>query len=631
MTRYSRLPNGHTIAERFMIQAVLGHGRTSTVYRALDRQTRSHVALKVLDPFLAQDETGLARFAREVEIIRSLDHPNIVKVYDFLRDGDLWVICMECVAGLDAKAHMTRCGALSVTEFLVVARQMLSALEACHRRRILHRDLKPQNLLMTAGGAVKLVDFGISRVNTMSDLTKTGTVLGTPDYMAPELFRSTRADTRSDIYSAGAVFYELLTGRPPHSAGSLSAAMVRTLAGEIEPITALRPHVPRWLEAVVMKCLRVDPGARYQTCFELLRDVERGERALAAYDEARPRALCLRCKGEIVRGLPFCQLCGTFSHESYQGGAESVVLGACDDVDGLTAHLARLSPGSSARELKARIARLPVVVVRGVSADTAAALSNELARFPCELRTMRSLPTGFWLPGAHLALAPLLLLPIVWCDTVLGRLGVTLGAELVLLALFRRQVRPLIRRRDVKTASTHALDATVRRIAGGMRELTDANLKTILGNIVSGLLRAREREGATAAVFPATALVGVVMRGLEAARIAEGYEVFLSSASRNDIRARLESVKRRIEDARDAESIASLIDAKEGLARELAEYHHIEEAQSRLHLALLHLQGIMKRIEQADDDDVCADSLVGEIGLVEEDFAVQYPAIRASA
>src|SRR5262249_51455294 len=155
--------------------------------------------------------------------LRTLTHPHVVRVYDFFRDGDAHVICMELVDGMDAKAYVARFGALPLSEFLPVAKQIVAALDACHRRRVLHRDLKPQNILLTANREAKLDDFGVSRINTMSDLTKTGTVLGTPEYMAPELFVSTKADPRSDLYAIGCILYELLTSRPPHVATSLSS------------------------------------------------------------------------------------------------------------------------------------------------------------------------------------------------------------------------------------------------------------------------------------------------------------------------------------------------------------------------------------------------------------------------
>jgi len=302
MSRYDALPRGHAIAGRFVIQSVIGRGRTSAVYKALDGQTQTHVALKILDPFLAQEPTSVERFMREVRIIRSLDHPNVVKLYEFLRDGDSYVMCMELVDGLDGKAWAARFGRMPLADFLRVAKGMVAALEACHRVKVLHRDLKPQNILITADHHVKLVDFGISRVNTMSDLTKTGTILGTADYMAPELFLSTRADPRSDIYGAGAVLYELLAERPPYVAGSLSMLMTRHQSAEIEPLATFRADVPRWLEAIVLKCLRVDPNARYQSCYELLRDLERGEHALAAREDQDAPAPCLECKRPGIPG-----------------------------------------------------------------------------------------------------------------------------------------------------------------------------------------------------------------------------------------------------------------------------------------------------------------------------------------
>ena len=262
MIAYDALPRTHRLAGRYVIEGPLGRGRSSVVYKALDVETETRVALKVLDPLLAHDAVAAERFVREAQILRSLNHPNVIKVYALLADGNWSVISMEYFEGADGKSYLERNGRMSIGDFLRVAQRLTSALDACHRLKVVHRDLKPQNILINERCDVKIVDFGISKMNTMSDLTRTGTVFGTPQYLAPELFRSSRADPRSDIYALGATYYEFLTGRPPYPAMSLGAVLTQQLRGEIEPLSSFRDDVPRWLSAVIFKCLRTDPAPK---------------------------------------------------------------------------------------------------------------------------------------------------------------------------------------------------------------------------------------------------------------------------------------------------------------------------------------------------------------------------------
>ena len=207
MISYDALPHGFTIDNRYWVEGLLGKGRSSAVYRAFDAETSTQVSLKILDPFLSQDPVYLERFRREVSIIRSLSHPGIVKVYAFLKFQEFYVIVMEYFESRNGIAYLDRYGAMPVADFLDVAKKIVSAIESCHKVSVLHRDIKPQNVLISQNKDIKVVDFGISRVNTMSNLTKTGTILGTPEYMPPELFITGRSDTRSDIYSLGCVFF----------------------------------------------------------------------------------------------------------------------------------------------------------------------------------------------------------------------------------------------------------------------------------------------------------------------------------------------------------------------------------------------------------------------------------------
>ncbi len=632
MIRYDALPQGHRVAgRRFLIDELIGRGRSSAVYRALDFDSKTSVALKILDPFLAQDPVSLERFAREVRIIRKLNHPNVVRLYSFFQDGDFHVICMEYIEGLDGAAYLDRYGRLSVAEFLPIAKTSASAVASCHRMKVLHRDLKPQNLLLTPNRDVKLVDFGVSKINTMSDLTKTGTVIGTPEYMAPEQFNSTTADPRSDVYSLGAVFYQLLTERPPYAGTSLSHILGRQLSEKVEPIATFRDDVPEWLEAVVGKCLRTDRGERYQSCYELLRDLEQGEQALARQEQRRQPEPCLSCREPRIAGLPFCHQCGTLAGDVYERGDHALILYQCDDKDTVSAHLARAFRLKDARAVRARLERLPVLLLRRVSEATAAAVANDLASTPCELTLTDKLPSSFRLPRRYLLYGCLALLPMLVHAsylTVLIALPAVAGSELLLIWLYTRRVRPLFKPEVL--GRRPRVDPFSRKAAYRLRQMNARDLKVLLGKIVASLLvlrkagsvLARRGEAATPGL-DLRALTGRVEQGLEAARAVEGYELYLSSRSLNDIRQKLDAADLRLRHAAGVEQMEPLVAAKAKLQGELKRYLEVQELHSRLFVALLNLNGTLRRLVDALADRRDVPALAADLADLEDDLRLE--------
>jgi predicted Ser/Thr protein kinase len=613
--RWDALPAGHVVGDRYVVERLLGRGRTSAVYRSLDRHTGTRVALKVLDPLLARDPVALERFAREVEILRALDHPHVVRLYDCLRDGDLHVLCMEEVDGLDAKAWVARRGPLVPRELVPIARAMAAAVDACHRAGVLHRDLKPQNVLLTPRREVKLIDFGVSRASTMPDLTKTGTVLGTPEYMAPELFGSPTLDLRSDVYGIGAVLYELLTGRPPYVGGSLPEVMARHLRGDLEPVATFRADVPAWLAALVAKCLRVDPAERYQSAGELLRDLDRGERGEALREARTTRARCLGCRTDLLAGLPFCHRCGRFLHHVFEAGPFSVVLYACDEGERLAAELLRLGEGPDPAVLRRMLRRLPAVLLRGVSEETATAVMHVLAPSACEVRVAKSLEWELRLPRVYPFLAGLALAALVPAGSVPARLGMTLAAEAILVALYLRQVRPLLRLRAL--AGSGAPDPALLRTATLIRGIADPGLRALLGGIVASSLRLRALAPRVATAVRPERLGGVVSDALEAARRLEGYAEFLGGTSQSLIAGRLDAAERRLREARPASEVGALVEAKGRLARELADYRAIQDAHFRAHATLLRLHALLRHLDDAVRGEAALDGVAAELDEVE--------------
>jgi serine/threonine-protein kinase len=250
---------------KYELQGVLGRGATGTVYAAWDPVIARRVAIKTIrlpggeDP---ETQAALARFRREAQAAGRLVHANIIGVYDFGETSDVAYIVMELVDGMALREVLRRRGRLPADEALRLADQILVALEYSHAHGVVHRDIKPGNILLTADGQVKIADFGIARIEGGGH-TQTGLTLGTPAYMAPEQWRNAPVDARADVFAVGALLYHLLTGVRPFEADSPAAIMHQALAVDPPPAASLAAGIPPALDAVLACAMAKAPGARY--------------------------------------------------------------------------------------------------------------------------------------------------------------------------------------------------------------------------------------------------------------------------------------------------------------------------------------------------------------------------------
>jgi serine/threonine-protein kinase len=251
---------------KYEVRGILGRGAMGTVYDGWDPVISRHVAIKtvpLLDPNDPEMRDGLARFRREAQAAGRLTHPNIVGVYDYGETTDAAYIVMEYVEGQSLKDRLDRGERLALDEIVRVMEQMLAALHFSHGRGVVHRDIKPGNVMMAADGQVKLTDFGIARIES-SSMTQDGTMLGTPAYMSPEQLMAQPVDARSDIYSAGVVLYQLLTGGRPYE-GGLSAIILKVFNTVPPPPSEVPNTASRAFDAVVARAMARPPEARYPT------------------------------------------------------------------------------------------------------------------------------------------------------------------------------------------------------------------------------------------------------------------------------------------------------------------------------------------------------------------------------
>jgi serine/threonine protein kinase len=255
---------------KYKILERIGAGGMALVYLCEDPDRQSRVAVKVLPNSHAQDEEYLKRFQREARAVAGLEHPNIVQTFDIDRDGKLNFIVMEYVEGTGLYDIVQNHGPMDPIRAAHYIRQAAVGLQRAHEANMVHRDIKPGNLMVDRAGTVKVLDMGLARIFSDSEEVLTRGILGTPDYFAPEQSKdSHNVDIRADIYGLGCTFYYLLTGAPPFPEGSIAQKLVWHQTRPPKPIRALRPEVPEGLAAVIHKMLAKDPAQRYQTPAEL--------------------------------------------------------------------------------------------------------------------------------------------------------------------------------------------------------------------------------------------------------------------------------------------------------------------------------------------------------------------------
>lgn len=266
------LKEGVILSERYEIIARIGAGGMADVYKAQDHKLNRLVAVKVMKAEFREDTGFVQRFQKEAQAAAKLSHPNVVNVYDVGEDRGLYYIVMELVEGITLKNYIQKKGKLSVKEATSIAIQVSLGLEAAHNRGIIHRDVKPQNIMISTDGKVKLSDFGIAKA--MNSNTITANVMGSVHYSSPEQVRGGISDAKSDIYSLGITMYEMVTGRVPFDGDSTVSIAIKHLQEEMVSPSRYTPDLPYSLEQIILKCTQKNPERRYHNVGELIEDLK---------------------------------------------------------------------------------------------------------------------------------------------------------------------------------------------------------------------------------------------------------------------------------------------------------------------------------------------------------------------
>lgn len=266
---------GKKFGNRYEIKEKLGSGGMSIVYKGLDTLLNRLVTIKVLREQYANDEDFVRRFHREAQSVASLSHMNIVSIFDVGFEGDLHYLVMEFIEGPNLKEYIREKGKLTAEEAVPIGMQILDALEHAHEHGVIHRDIKPHNILLTKHGRVKVTDFGIARAASETTVTYTGTIVGSVHYISPEQAKGITIGPKSDIYSAGAVLYEMVTGQLPFSGDSPIAVALQHIQNEPVPPSALTSEIPRELSHVILRAMEKNPEDRYDSAREMRSDLEK--------------------------------------------------------------------------------------------------------------------------------------------------------------------------------------------------------------------------------------------------------------------------------------------------------------------------------------------------------------------
>ncbi len=264
---------GKIFGNRYRLMELIGEGGMALVYKAECSLLCRTVAVKILRPQFANDAEFVERFRREARAAASLSHPNVVNIYDVGQEDGMDYIVMEFIPGETLKSIIKREAPLAIDRALEITRQIAAALHHAHQRNIIHRDIKPHNILVTPDGQIKVTDFGIARAISAGSFTQTGMVVGSVHYSSPEQIRGGVVGPQSDLYSLGCVLYELLTGEVPYTGDTSIAIALRHLQGNAVPAGELRPEISQSVESIIEKAMAVDPAQRFPTALAMLKEI----------------------------------------------------------------------------------------------------------------------------------------------------------------------------------------------------------------------------------------------------------------------------------------------------------------------------------------------------------------------
>jgi len=265
---------GSVVGNRFEILQLLGEGGMGAVYKAHDRELEKHVALKLIRAELARNPEILQRFKQEIILARQVTHRNVIRIFDIGQADGHKYITMEYLEGRDLRAVLREKGKLSPEEAAKIVLQICRALEAAHGEGVIHRDLKPQNIMLDANGRAYVMDFGIARSAYLPGMTQTGALVGTPEYMSPEQAKGEKLDERSDLFSLGVILYELLIGSSPYHSDTPLATLWRRLQEKAKPLSEVDPTIPKPLSDIVARALEIEPGNRFANASEFAQNLE---------------------------------------------------------------------------------------------------------------------------------------------------------------------------------------------------------------------------------------------------------------------------------------------------------------------------------------------------------------------
>ena len=268
------ITKGQKISDRYEIIKSIGEGGMANVYLAYDILLKRNVAIKVLRGDLSQDEKFIRRFQREAISSSSLSHPNIVEMYDVGEDNGTYYIVMEYVEGKTLKQLLKRRGTLTITEVIDIMLQLTDGISCAHESYIIHRDLKPQNIMIKDDGRIKITDFGIAMALNSTQLTQTNSVMGSVHYLPPEQASGKGSTIKSDIYSMGIMFFELLTGKLPFKGDNAVEIALKHMKDEIPSVRKINPEIPQSIENIILKATAKNPKNRYDDVREMYNDIK---------------------------------------------------------------------------------------------------------------------------------------------------------------------------------------------------------------------------------------------------------------------------------------------------------------------------------------------------------------------